>query len=103
MIHDGAKHHGLEIEPVEIGGLAHRDEIGAEINAGHALEREQAFGERRGLGRLGLREIGRAGVHDRTARQELEGRRIGGRLGLDEHRRLLGGFKARGQSGTLPV
>src|SRR5262249_1235597 len=58
--------------------------IGAEEHPLHAFDGEQPLGERGGLGRIGGGKIHRALVHDHAAREELQGRRIGRLLGLDE-------------------
>src|SRR3984957_6413023 len=98
VLHDGAEDRRLDVLPLAVR-LGHGDEVAAEKHAGHAGQREQPLGERRlrRLRRIG--DVEHALAQHRPSRQELEGRRIGGRLGLDEHRRLLGGFKARGPSG----
>ena len=51
----------------------------------HLAEPEQRLGERRGLGLFIIGELAGARGHDLAPRQELERRRVGGGLGLDEH------------------
>ena len=48
------------------------------------------FASGEGLGGFGGRKIHRPLLHDHAAREELQGRRIGRLLGLDEHGRLVG-------------
>ena len=69
--------------------LGHRNEVGGEEHAADAGQLHQRLGERRALGFGRVARLERAGFEHRAAGQELEGRRVGRRFGLDEHRRLL--------------
>ena len=69
------------LQQLEIG-----DEIEAEEHSGHARNVEQPAGQRRGRARaVGVAEIGGAGGKDLLSGKEFQRRRIGCRLGLDEH------------------
>ena len=85
MFHDDAQDGRFHELPVAAIGLGHRHEVAAQEDAGHVGDLEQAARQRRALGAVGIREIGRAGAHHRLARQKLHGRRIGGVFGLDKH------------------
>src|SRR3954447_21115386 len=84
MLHDGAKDRGLELLPFA-AGLGDRDEVGAEKDAAHPWNREQPLSERRLSGAILVADVERTVWQHGPARQELQGGRIGGRLGLDEH------------------
>src|SRR5262245_7230837 len=84
MLHDGAEDRGLELLPFA-RRLSDGDEVGAEENAGDAGDAEQALGERRLSGRVLVAHVERAAGEHRPSGQELEGGRIRGWLGLDEH------------------
>jgi hypothetical protein len=88
VLHDGAQDGGLELLPFAVG-LGDGDEVGAEEDAGHALDPEQALGQRRLGGGVLVAQVERAGGEHRPSGQEFEGGRVGGRLGLDEHGWLL--------------
>src|SRR5262249_32568303 len=85
MLHDGAEDGGLEMLPLAFA-LGHTDEVRAEEHAGHAVDLEQAGGERRALA-LG----GGAGNPWSLPRTPPRSRGIswgpgcGGRFGLNKH------------------
>src|SRR5262249_26958470 len=56
MLHDGAEDGGLEMLPLAFA-LGHTDEVRAEEDAGHAVDLEQAGGERRALALGGIAEL----------------------------------------------
>ena len=85
---DDAQHRRLELAPFA-AVLGHRNEVGGEEHAADAGQLHQRLGERRSLRLGGVARLEGAGFEHRAARQEFEGRRVGRRLGLDEHRRLL--------------
>jgi hypothetical protein len=72
----------------------------------HPLDREQALGQRRGVGGADVGEIQRALLHHDPTGKELQSRWIGRLLGLDEQTYLLvehlGGVAQVGD-GTFPA
>lgn len=69
--------------------LGDGNEIATEEHAGDAGNAEKAGGERGCGARFRLvAELGRAGLQHHLAGQELQGRRVRRRFGLDEHVRL---------------
>jgi hypothetical protein len=48
VLHDGAEDGRLDVLPLAVA-LGHRDEVGAEEDAGHAVDVEQARRQRRGV------------------------------------------------------
>ena len=86
-IEQDAEHFGLERVPMDARRGADRDEIAAEEDAFDQAGSEQGLGQRRRLGRLGIREVAAARLHHRAAGQELAGRRVRRAFGLDQHGR----------------
>ena len=85
---DDSEHRRLELAPFAVA-LGHRNEVGGEEHAADPGQLHQRLGERRSL-RLGrVAGLEGAGFEHRAAGQEFQRRRVGRRLGLDEHRRLL--------------
>src|SRR5262245_53601975 len=84
VLHDDAENGGLQMLPFTLV-LGHADEIGAEEYPLDALDLEQTCGKGRGLARLGIQKVQGAGLEDRPAREEFQGRGIWGGFGLDEH------------------
>ena len=84
VLHDGAEDRRPDVRPLGIA-LGHRDEVRPQEHACDALDLKQPCGERRGgglnLGAIVDRVIAQHGF----AGDELEGRRVRRRLGLDEH------------------
>ena len=89
MLHDRAEDGRLQMLPVRPVVLGDGDEIVAEEHAGHAGDRRTAGRQAAKPARsaFGVAEIGGAGGKHFLAGQEFQGRRIRGRLGLDEHGR----------------
>ena len=85
MFHDGAEDGGLHVIPLRVFRLGDGDEIGAEEDAGDVLDREDASGEGRFLGRLRGWEIRCPHLEYGLARKELEGRGVRCGFGLNEH------------------
>src|SRR5438874_11139185 len=85
MLHDDAKDGGVQDLRSLAIGLAHRDKIGAEEDAEHALHLEQALCQWRALGRIGGGNICRPAAHDGASGQEFQRCRVGSLFGLDEH------------------
>jgi hypothetical protein len=91
VLHDATQDGGLQDLPVLVGRLGDGDEVGAEEHPLDAFDGEQALGERGRGRRIGAGEVHRALVHDHAAREELQGRWVGGLLGLDKQTGLRGG------------
>src|SRR5471030_1273450 len=91
VLHDATQDRGLQDLPVLVVRLGDGDEVGAEEHPLDAFDGEQAFGERGRGRRVGAGEVHRALVHDHAAGEELQGRRVGGLLGLDKQTSLRGG------------
>ena len=68
-------------------------------------QREQPLGQRRRARRFRLGKVCRPAGHHRVSRKKLQGRRVRGLLGLDEHRRLHRGrlTKARSTAWAVPI
>src|SRR5579871_1501977 len=84
VLHDGAEDRWLDVLPLPVG-FRDRDEVTAEKHAGHPRNAEQLHRQWRIGGLSGARNIENALGKHRPAGQELQGGRIGGCFGLDEH------------------
>ena len=74
VLHDGAKDHRLQVLPLRLA-LGHRDEVGAQEHAPHALDVEQARSERRRQRLALVGEVGSAVGEHGLSGDELQRRR----------------------------
>src|SRR5262249_39404167 len=84
MLPYGPQARRLELLPVTVP-LGDGDEIGAEEHTGDAVDVEQALRQRRTGGLGAIAHVEGPGRQHRPAGKEFQRRRIGGRLGLNEH------------------
>src|SRR5436190_14716933 len=102
MLHARAVHCWLELLSFA-AGLGHGNEVGAEEHPGDALDRDQALCERRLGGRFRVAHVQRAACQHRPLRQELESCRIGRRLCLNKHDKLLASRRIGTNAGRYPI
>src|ERR1700722_13708831 len=84
MFHDGPEDHRLELLPLA-DALGHGNEIGSEKHPADAGNGKQPFGGRRLRGLFAIAQVESAVFEHCLSGQELQGRRVRRRFGLDEH------------------